>query len=38
MNKQRPERPVTLFTGQWVDIPIGELAPFAAEWEDAGRE
>jgi sugar phosphate isomerase/epimerase len=24
-------RPVTLFTGQWADLPIEELAPLARE-------
>ena len=31
-------RPVTLFTGQFADIPIGELAPKAAEWGYDGLE
>ena len=28
-------RPVTLFTGQFADIPIKELAPKAAKWVEA---
>ena len=33
-----PTRPVTLFTGQWADIPITELAPRAAEMGFDGLE
>ena len=25
-------RPVTLFTGQWADLPLEELAAKAQEW------
>jgi sugar phosphate isomerase/epimerase len=32
------ERPVTLFTGQFADIPLEELAPQAAEWGYDGLE
>jgi sugar phosphate isomerase/epimerase len=31
-------RPVTLFTGQFADIPIKELAPMAADWGYEGLE
>ena len=31
-------RPVTLFTGQFADIPLEELAPMAAEWGYDGLE
>jgi sugar phosphate isomerase/epimerase len=31
-------RPVTLFTGQWADLPIGELAPKCGEWGFDGLE
>ena len=31
-------RPVTLFTGQWADLPIAELAPKAASWGYDGLE
>ena len=31
-------RPVTLFTGQFADIPMTELAPKAAEWGYDGLE
>ena len=31
-------RPVTLFTGQFADIPLAELAPKAAEWGYDGLE
>ena len=31
-------RPVTLFTGQWADLPLAELAPMAAEWGYDGLE
>jgi len=31
-------RPVTLFTGQWADLPLEELAPKAAEWGYDGLE
>lgn len=24
--------PVTLFTGQWVDLPLEEVARLASEW------
>jgi sugar phosphate isomerase/epimerase len=31
-------RPVTLFTGQWADLPLDELAPKAAAWGFDGLE
>ncbi|MBN1556871.1 MAG: sugar phosphate isomerase/epimerase [Lentisphaerae bacterium] len=31
-------RPVTLFTGQFADLPLEELAPMAAEWGYDGLE
>lgn len=31
-------RPVLLFTGQWADLPLEELAPKAAEWGYQGLE
>ena len=31
-------RPVTLFTGQWADLPLSELAPKAGEWGFDGLE
>jgi sugar phosphate isomerase/epimerase len=31
-------RPVTLFTGQWADLPLAELAPKVAEWGFDGFE
>lgn len=31
-------RPVTLFTGQWADLPLSEIAPLAAEWGYDGLE
>lgn len=31
-------RPVTLFTGQWADLPLAELAPLAAEMGYDGLE
>ena len=31
-------RPVTLFTGQWADLPLAELAPRAAVWAYDGLE
>jgi sugar phosphate isomerase/epimerase len=31
-------RPVTLFTGQWADLPLAELAPLAASWGFDGLE
>ena len=31
-------RPVTLFTGQWADMPLAELAKKAAEWGFDGLE
>jgi sugar phosphate isomerase/epimerase len=31
-------RPVTLFTGQWADLPISELAAKAGEWGFDGLE
>ena len=32
------KRPVTLFTGQWADLPLATLAPKAAEWGYDGLE
>ena len=29
-------RPVTLFTGQWADLPLAELAPLAGRWATTG--
>jgi sugar phosphate isomerase/epimerase len=34
----RDHRPVTLFTGQWADLPLAELAPMVAEWGFDGLE
>lgn len=31
-------RPVTLFTGQWADLPLAELARMAADWDYDGLE
>ena len=31
-------RPVTLFTGQWADLPLAELAPKVAAWGYDGLE
>lgn len=31
-------RPVTLFTGQWADLPLSELAPLAKEMGYDGLE
>ena len=31
-------RPVTLFTGQWADLPLEKLAPMAASWGYQGLE
>jgi sugar phosphate isomerase/epimerase len=31
-------RPVILFSGQWIDLPLDELAPKAAEWGYQGLE
>ena len=31
-------RPVTLFTGQWADLPLEELAEQAADWGFDGLE
>ena len=31
-------RPVTLFTGQWADLPLEELAKKATEWGFDGLE
>jgi sugar phosphate isomerase/epimerase len=31
-------RPVTLFTGQWADLPLDELAPRASRWGYDGLE
>ena len=31
-------RPVTLFTGQWADLPLAELAAKAGEWGFDGLE
>ncbi len=32
------QRPVTLFTGQWADLPLAKLAPMAEEWGYDGLE
>lgn len=34
----RSARPVTLFTGQWADLPLAELAPLAKSWGYDGLE
>jgi sugar phosphate isomerase/epimerase len=31
-------RPVTLFTGQWADLPLEELAPLAKDMGYGGLE
>ncbi len=31
-------RPITMFTGQWADMPLRELAPKAAQWGYDGLE
>jgi sugar phosphate isomerase/epimerase len=31
-------RPITLFTGQWADLPLADLAAKAAEWGYDGLE
>jgi len=31
-------RPVTLFTGQWADLPLETLAEMAADWGYDGLE
>ena len=31
-------RPITLFTGQWADLPLAELVPKAASWGYEGLE
>ncbi|MEN6308255.1 MAG: sugar phosphate isomerase/epimerase, partial [Anaerohalosphaeraceae bacterium] len=31
-------RPVTIFTGQWADIPVAELAPLIAKMGYNGLE
>ena len=31
-------RPVTLFTGQWADLPFEEVARLASEWGYDGLE
>jgi len=30
-------RPITLFTGQWADLPFEEVARLAGEWGFDGR-
>jgi sugar phosphate isomerase/epimerase len=32
------KRPITLFTGQWADLPLSQLAPLAAGWGFDGLE
>ena len=32
------ERPVTLFTGQWADLPLEDVARLASEWGFDGVE
>ena len=34
----RASRPVTLFTGQWADLPFEEVARLAGEWGYDGLE
>src|SRR5688572_6209485 len=34
----KPTRPVTLFTGQWADLPLEEVCRLAAEWGYDGVE
>jgi len=29
-------RPVTLFTGQWADLPLEEIAKLASQWVMTG--
>ena len=31
-------RPITLFTGQWVDLPLEQVAKLASEWGYDGLE
>jgi len=31
-------RPITLFTGQWADLPFEEVARLASEWGYQGLE
>lgn len=38
MNPKSNENPVTLFTGQWCDLPLEEVAQRAAEWGYDGLE
>ena len=38
MNKHTPIRPLTLFTGQWADLPMAQLAPAVAEMGYDGLE
>ncbi|MGO3885288.1 MAG: sugar phosphate isomerase/epimerase, partial [Mycetocola sp.] len=35
---QQSTHPVTLFTGQWADMPFEEVAKHAAEWGYDGLE
>ncbi len=37
-NGTRGRRPVTLFTGQWADLPLATLAPKARDWGFDGLE
>jgi sugar phosphate isomerase/epimerase len=38
MSAEASQRPVTLFTGQWADLPLEELAAKAAAWGYDGLE
>jgi len=38
MSKQESTHPVTLFTGQWADLPFEEVARLASEWGYDGLE
>jgi sugar phosphate isomerase/epimerase len=38
MSAPESRRPVTLFTGQWADLPLAQLAPKAAAWGFDGLE
>ena len=38
MSAGEPGHPVTLFTGQWADLPFEEVARLASEWGYDGLE
>ncbi len=38
MSSQKSNHPVTLFTGQWADLPLEEVARLAASWGYDGLE